>query len=50
MPSSTVLDGRFALHVAHVNHRTRQTDVDQLLDGVLRLGADVIRDQVKPLQ
>jgi aromatic-L-amino-acid decarboxylase len=50
VPSSTVLGGRFALRVAHVNHRTRQTDVDQLLDGVLRLGADVIRDRVEPLQ
>lgn len=47
VPSSTVLEGRFALRVAHVNHRTRQSDIDQLLDGVLHLGTHVVRDQIE---
>jgi len=47
VPSSTTLGGRFALRVAHVNHRTRQADVDRLFDDVLRLGAGIVRDHVK---
>lgn len=45
VPSSTVLDGRFAIRVAHVNHRTRQADIDQLVDEVFRLGAEVLQQQ-----
>jgi aromatic-L-amino-acid decarboxylase len=35
VPSSTVLNGRFALRVAITNHRSRREDFDMLLDGVL---------------
>jgi aromatic-L-amino-acid decarboxylase len=41
VPSSTLLDGRFALRVAHVNHRTRRADMDVLLDAVLEQGRAV---------
>lgn len=41
VPSSTMIDGRFALRVCNVNHRTRQSDLDQLFEGVLRLGREL---------
>lgn len=44
VPSSTIIAGRFALRVCNVNHRTRRADLDQLLDGVLRLGRELVRD------
>jgi aromatic-L-amino-acid decarboxylase len=41
VPSSTVLDGRFAIRVCITNHRTRTEDLTFLVDEVLRLGASV---------
>ena len=38
LPSSTVLGGRFAIRVAHVNHRTRDEDIDALVEAVLSEG------------
>jgi glutamate/tyrosine decarboxylase-like PLP-dependent enzyme len=37
-PSSTVLDGRFAIRVALFNHRTTLQDIDALLDATLQMG------------
>jgi len=37
-PSSTVINGRFALRVANTNHRTRREDFDLLVREVIRLG------------
>jgi glutamate/tyrosine decarboxylase-like PLP-dependent enzyme len=37
-PSLTYLNGRPAIRVAIVNHRTDETDIDALLNGVLTLG------------
>jgi len=37
-PSTTTLNGRLALRAAIVNHRTRQEDIDALLDATLALG------------
>lgn len=37
-PSTTVLDGKLAIRAAIVNHRTRQEDVDRLVQGVLSRG------------
>lgn len=49
VPSSTVLAGpfgaRFALRAANVNHRTRQADLDALVDGTLRLGRAVLMER-----
>jgi glutamate/tyrosine decarboxylase-like PLP-dependent enzyme len=42
-PSTTMLDGKLAIRAALFNHRTRQEDVDALVDGVLRLGAEWTR-------
>jgi glutamate/tyrosine decarboxylase-like PLP-dependent enzyme len=44
IPSSTMLNNRFALRIAHVNHRTRQVDLDLVFESVLQLGAEVWRD------
>jgi glutamate/tyrosine decarboxylase-like PLP-dependent enzyme len=41
VPSSTVLEGRFAIRVANVNHRTRREDIDIMLDAILRFGKQV---------
>lgn len=38
-PSSTTLDGRFAIRAAIVNHRTDIADIDALVDAVLDFGA-----------
>ncbi|TDU00589.1 glutamate/tyrosine decarboxylase-like PLP-dependent enzyme [Azorhizobium sp. AG788] len=38
-PSTTTLNGRTAIRVCLVNHRTRRQDLDALLAGVLELGA-----------
>lgn len=41
VPSSTMLDGRFAIRVANVNHRARRDDIDIMIDGILSIGNDV---------
>ncbi|MEM7586267.1 MAG: pyridoxal-dependent decarboxylase [Acidobacteriota bacterium] len=41
IPSSTRIDGRFALRVANTNHRSRRKDFDLLVDGVLKIGAEL---------
>ncbi|MBS2038251.1 aminotransferase class V-fold PLP-dependent enzyme [bacterium] len=38
VPSGTTLGGQFVLRVCLVNHRTRQSDLDLLLDSVLEIG------------
>jgi glutamate/tyrosine decarboxylase-like PLP-dependent enzyme len=38
LPSSTLLNGRFAIRVAHVNHRTCDSDIDTLVNAVLDIG------------
>lgn len=38
-PSSTTLDGRFAIRAAIVNHRTAETDIDALVSAVIEFGA-----------
>ncbi len=49
VPSSTVLagpaGGRFALRAANVNHRTRRSDLDALVDGAVRLGREVLAER-----
>ncbi|MHB1021124.1 MAG: pyridoxal phosphate-dependent decarboxylase family protein [Acidobacteriaceae bacterium] len=41
VPSSTVLDGRFAIRVSIVNHRSRREDFDLLARSVVELGRQV---------
>ncbi|HET9820309.1 MAG TPA: pyridoxal-dependent decarboxylase [Burkholderiaceae bacterium] len=42
--SDTTLQGRHSLRVAIANHRTRQGDLDLLVDAVLRVGAELQRN------
>jgi glutamate/tyrosine decarboxylase-like PLP-dependent enzyme len=44
VPSSTTLDGRFAIRVANVNHRARLADFDIMIDAILRLGKAVVEE------
>lgn len=41
--SGTRLRGKFALHLAHTNHRSRWEDFDLLVDEVVRLGNELMR-------
>ena len=41
VPSSTVLNGNYALRLANVNHRTKPEDFDMLFDAVLRIGREL---------
>ena len=41
-PSYTVLDGRYAIRVAHVNHRTQPSDLDTLVAATLRIGRELM--------
>ena len=41
VPSSTVLQGKFALRVAFTNHRTRLADIDELVAATLDLGDSI---------
>jgi aromatic-L-amino-acid decarboxylase len=43
-PSSTVLNGAFALRACNVNHRTTRADLDALLQSVITQGASVLRE------
>ena len=42
-PSSTMLDGKFCIRPAIVNHRSRRDDFNQLVDAVLRIGKDLVK-------
>jgi glutamate/tyrosine decarboxylase-like PLP-dependent enzyme len=44
VPSSTVLDGRFALRVAITNHRSRLDDFDLLVNAVAGIGEELIAE------
>ena len=44
VPSSTVIDGHFALRVANTNHRTRDEDLVLLATETARLGREVLDD------
>ena len=53
-PSSTMIDGRFAIRAAIVNHRTDVIDIDALVAAVLDFGArrtgdDLIETEAPPL-
>ncbi|MBO9632828.1 MAG: amino acid decarboxylase [Chitinophagaceae bacterium] len=40
-PTYTILDGRYVIRVAITNHRTRLTDLDQLVKAVIQIGNEV---------
>jgi aromatic-L-amino-acid decarboxylase len=41
VPSSTMINGKFALRVAITNHRSRRADFDMLVEAVVRTGDDI---------
>jgi glutamate/tyrosine decarboxylase-like PLP-dependent enzyme len=41
VPSSTVIQDRFAIRVAILNHRSRNTDFEMLVEAVIRLGKEL---------
>jgi glutamate/tyrosine decarboxylase-like PLP-dependent enzyme len=43
VPSSTMINGNFVLHVAHTNHRSRREDFDILVRAVIRIGEEIIQ-------
>jgi glutamate/tyrosine decarboxylase-like PLP-dependent enzyme len=45
VPSSTTINGRFALRVAHVNHRTTWADIDVVIDAVSAIGGELLRER-----
>ena len=47
VPSSTILDGRFALRVCICNHRTRREDLDLLVGEVLQRGRAVAAEPAR---
>lgn len=49
MPSSTVIHGRFAIRVAHVNHRTTDADMDHLVQQIAVLGREIAGASAVPV-
>src|SRR5512143_1336208 len=45
VPTYTTLDGKFAIRVAHTNHRTRYADFDLLVHEAVRLGKEALAHQ-----
>ena len=45
-PSSTVLEGRFAIRAAITNHRSTMADFDVLVRAVLEIGREVAHGAV----
>lgn len=43
VPTNASIDGKFALRVANVNHRSRREDFEVLVEAVRRLGAELER-------
>jgi aromatic-L-amino-acid decarboxylase len=41
--SGTTIRGRYALHVAHCNHRSRQEDFELLVGEVVRIGEGLVK-------
>ncbi|HEY8309883.1 MAG TPA: pyridoxal-dependent decarboxylase, partial [Gemmatimonadaceae bacterium] len=42
VPSSTLINERFAIRFANVNHRATMSDIDVVIDAVLRIGKEVL--------
>jgi hypothetical protein len=48
VPSSTVVNGAFAIRACNVNHRTTRADLDALVQAVLDQGASVLGELQSP--
>ncbi len=40
--SGTRIRGKFALHMAHTNHRSRWEDFDMLVEQIVRIGEELV--------
>lgn len=47
VPSSTIIDGRFAIRVANVNHRSKTADFDLLVESVVAIGREILSGQAE---
>ena len=45
LPTYTVLNGKYVIRVAHVNHRSRREDFDLLVATVVKIG-DALREEM----
>jgi aromatic-L-amino-acid/L-tryptophan decarboxylase len=45
VPSATILQGRYAIRCANVNHRTRLADFDALVEAVVRIGREILSEE-----
>jgi aromatic-L-amino-acid decarboxylase len=43
-PSSTLLNGKYAIRVANTNHRTRRHHLDELVEGTIAIGDKLIKE------
>jgi glutamate/tyrosine decarboxylase-like PLP-dependent enzyme len=48
VPSSTVINGAFALRACNVNHRATRADIDALVQAVIEQGGGVLREWSAP--
>ena len=48
-PSSTTIDGKFAIRAAIFNHRTTKLEIDNLLDATMRFGRTISQNDSVPL-
>jgi len=48
VPSGTRVNDRYVIRVAHVNHRTRYSDMDLLVQSVLEIGGEILDPGQKP--
>jgi aromatic-L-amino-acid decarboxylase len=48
VPSSTIIDGRFAIRVANVNHRSKTADFDLLVNSVVEIGREILAETARP--
>jgi len=44
-PSTTTIDGRLAIRAAIVNHRTRASDIDALVEAILAFGRAGVKNR-----
>lgn len=45
VPSSTIIDGRFAIRVANVNHRSKTSDFTVLAESVVAIGRELVAEK-----
>jgi hypothetical protein len=43
-PSSTVLNGNYAIRVAITNHRTRRKHLDEIINGTIEIGNILMKE------